>query len=34
MSIAARRKPQPDGKPGYLRVDTVHLGGSPGLKGV
>lgn len=24
--IGERRKPQPEGKPGYLRVDTVHQG--------
>src|ERR1019366_4692967 len=26
VSIAERRKPDPQGKPGYLRVDTVHQG--------
>jgi transposase InsO family protein len=26
VSIAERRKPDPRGKPGYLRVDTVHQG--------
>lgn len=34
VSIAERRKPDPQGKPGYLRVDTVHQGqhdGQPGL---
>jgi len=34
VSIAERRKPEPQGKPGYLRVDTVHQGqhdGRPGL---
>jgi len=34
VSIAERRKPDPQGKPGYLRVDTVHQGqhdGRPGL---
>jgi len=34
VSIAERRKPDPKGKPGYLRVDTVHQGqhdGQPGL---
>jgi len=25
-NIGERRKPQPEGKPGYLRVDTVHQG--------
>ncbi len=33
-SIGERRKPQPDGKPGYLRVDTVHQGDLDGVKGV
>ena len=34
VSIAERRKPDPHGQPGYLRVDTVHQGnldGHPGL---
>jgi transposase InsO family protein len=34
ISIAERRKPDPRGRPGYLRVDTVHQGnldGHPGL---
>ena len=34
VSIAERRKPDPCGRPGYLRVDTVHQGnldGHPGL---
>jgi hypothetical protein len=34
ISIAERRKPDPRGRPGYLRVDTVHQGnrdGRPGL---
>lgn len=34
MSIAERRRPDPQGQPGYLRVDTVHQGhhdGKPGL---
>lgn len=33
-NIGIRRKPQPDGKPGYLRVDTVHQGDLSGNKGV
>jgi len=33
-NIGDRRKPQPDGKPGYLRVDTVHQGDKDGQKGV
>ncbi len=34
VSIGERRKPDPQGRPGYLRVDTVHQGsqdGQPGL---
>ena len=33
-SIGERRKPEPNGKPGYLRVDTVHQGDLDGEKGV
>lgn len=29
-----RRRPQPQGRPGYLRVDTVHQGDRDGEKGV
>jgi len=29
-----RRKPRPEGKPGFLRVDTVHQGDQDGEKGV
>jgi transposase InsO family protein len=32
--IGERRKPNPEGKPGYLRVDTVHQGDQDGQKGV
>lgn len=32
--IGERRKPRPDGRPGYLRVDTVHQGDLDGNKGV
>jgi transposase InsO family protein len=32
--IGERRKPQPDGKPGYLRIDSVHQGDLEGVKGV
>ena len=32
--IAQRRKPDPDGRPGYLRLDTVHQGDLDGIKGV
>jgi transposase InsO family protein len=34
VSIGERRKPQPGGRPGYLRVDTVHQGDQDGVKGV
>jgi transposase InsO family protein len=34
VAIGERRKPRPDGKPGYLRVDTVHQGDQDGVKGV
>ncbi len=32
--IGERRKPSPDGKPGFLRVDTVHQGDKGKVKGV
>ncbi len=34
IPIGERRKPQPHGKPGYLRVDTVHQGDLDKEKGV
>src|ERR1022692_2347155 len=36
VSIGERRKPQPQGQPGFLRLDTVHQGDQPngGEKGV
>ena len=34
VSIGERTKPQPDGKPGFLRVDSVHQGDFNGVKGV
>ena len=34
VSIGERRRPDPQGQPGYLRVDTVHQGDRPGAKGV
>ena len=34
VSIGERRKPDPRGEPGYLRLDTVHQGDSPTAKGV
>jgi len=33
-AIGERRKPTPDGQPGFLRVDTVHQGDYEGEKGV
>jgi len=33
-SIGERRKPRPDGKPGYIRIDTVHQGDLDKQKGV
>jgi len=33
-SIGLRAKPEPQGKPGYLRVDTLHQGDQDGQKGV
>ena len=33
-NIGERRKPRPDGKPGFLRVDSVHQGDRDGQKGV
>jgi len=34
ISIGERRKPDPKGKPGFLRVDTVHQGKKDGKEGV
>ncbi len=34
IDIGQRQRPQPDGKPGYLRVDTVHQGAHDGRKGL
>ena len=33
-AIGTRKKPQPDGKPGYIRANTVHQGDLDGVKGV
>jgi len=33
-TIGQRCKPEPEGKPGYLRVDTMHQGDQEGNKGV
>jgi hypothetical protein len=34
VQIGERRRPDPQGQPGYLRIDTVHQGDRDGLKGV
>jgi hypothetical protein len=34
VRIGERRKPYPDGRPGFLRVDTVHQGDLHGIKGL
>ena len=34
VAIGERRKPEPRGLPGYLRIDTVHQGDLDGEKGV
>ena len=34
IHIGERRKPQTSGKPGYIRIDTVHQGDLDGRKGV
>lgn len=33
-NIGERRKPNPEGKPGYIRIDTVHQGDQDKAKGV
>jgi len=34
VAIGERRKPDPQGRPGFLRIDTVHQGDWDGAKGV
>src|SRR5579872_2064151 len=34
VSLGERRRPDPQGRPGFLRVDTVHQGDLDGAKGV
>jgi hypothetical protein len=34
IPIGERRKPRPQGKPGYLRIDSVHQGDQDGIKGL
>ncbi len=32
-AVGARRKPEPTGRPGFIRIDTVHQGDQDGRKG-
>ena len=34
VAVGARKAPEPDGQPGFLRVDTVHQGDRNGVKGI
>ena len=34
VQIGVRRKPRPQGRPGFLRVDSVHQGDLDGIKGL
>jgi transposase InsO family protein len=34
VAIGERRAPRPHGRPGYIRIDSVHQGDQDGLKGV
>ena len=34
ITIGERRKPHPEGRPGFLRVDSVHQGDLDGIKGL
>jgi len=34
IAIGERRKPRPQGQPGYLRIDSVHHGDRDGIKGL
>lgn len=34
VAIGKRRAPQPNGVPGYIRIDSVHQGDQDGVKGV
>lgn len=33
VTIGERRRPDPQGRPGYLRIDTVHQGDLEGIQG-
>jgi transposase InsO family protein len=34
IAIGTRRAPLPDGRPGFIRIDSVHQGDQDGIKGV
>ncbi len=34
LAIGSRRAPQPDGRPGFVRIDSVHQGEQDGVKGI
>ena len=34
VAIGERRAPAPDGRPGFIRIDSVHQGDQDGIKGV
>jgi hypothetical protein len=34
IKIGVRRAPRPEGKPGYIRIDSVHQGDLDGIKGL
>lgn len=34
LAIGERRRPRPEGRPGFLRVDSVHQGDLDGIKGL
>ena len=34
IAIGVRRAPAPDGRPGFIRIDSVHQGDQDGIKGV
>lgn len=34
ITIGERRRPEPNGRPGFLRIDSVHQGDFDGVKGV
>ena len=34
VSIGSRRAPAPEGRPGFIRIDSVHQGDQDGVKGV